>query len=96
MTTTHNGPAVAPTVPVDYMLDRIGSPTDIALTLIARADEHGADARAARNLGDHALAGRFREEERLALTRAKLLVEIAQTEALDTLADSARRIALAL
>lgn len=90
MTTTHPGPAVAPTFPIshDYVTQ--------ALTLIARADEHAADARAARNLDDHRLAGRFREEERAAMQRAKLLVEIAQTEALDAIADAARRLALAL
>lgn len=90
MTTTHNGPAVAPTLPIDL------NPIAHALTLIARADEHAADARAARNLDDHRLAGRFREEERAALQRAKLLIEIAHADALDTIADAARRIALAL
>lgn len=75
----------------------LNDPTALALTYLASADDHAANAREARDLDTpeaHRLAGRFREEERLCLARAKILVGIAQAHALADLADSANTIAL--
>lgn len=67
-----------------------------ALALLAEADLHGEDARTARSMEQHSLAGQFRERERMCLKRAELLVSVAQADALSDIADAARRIALAL
>lgn len=82
----------------------VHDPISKALTYLASADDHGESARDARDLADtldgpacreaHGIAGRFRENERLALQRAKVLAEIAQAQALDTIADALSRIAL--
>lgn len=73
--------------------------TTRALTYLEAADDHAASARQARDLDTpeaHRLAGRFREEERLCLQRAKILATVAQAQALDRVADEAARIGLAL
>jgi hypothetical protein len=77
----------------------ITDPTTQALTYLEAADDHAASARQARDLDTpeaHRLAGRFREEERLCLQRAKILAEIAQAQALASIADTTSRIGLAL
>jgi hypothetical protein len=76
----------------------VTDPTTQAVTFVLAANDHAASAREARNLDTpeaHRLAGRFREEERLCLQRAKILAEIAQAQALGSIADSLARIALA-
>lgn len=75
------------------------TPTAQALTYLEAANDHAASARQARDLDTpeaHRLAGRFREEERMCLQRAKILAEIAQAQALESIADAAQRIGLAL
>lgn len=75
----------------------VTDPTTRALSYLEAADDHAASARQARDLDTpeaHRLAGRFREEERLCLQRAKILAEIAQAQALGDLADATSRIAL--
>lgn len=77
----------------------VTDPTTRALTYLEAADDHAASARQARDLDTpeaHRLAGRFREEERLCLQRAKILAEIGQSQALEAIADAAQRIGLAL
>lgn len=77
----------------------VTDPTTRALTYLEAADDHAASARQARDLDTpeaHRLAGRFREEERLCLQRAKILAEIGQAQALEAIADAAQRIGLAL
>lgn len=76
----------------------VADPTALALTYLASADDHAANAREARALDTpeaHRVAGRFREEERLCLARAKILVGVAQAHALADLANSGHTIALA-
>jgi hypothetical protein len=77
----------------------VTDPTTRALTYLEAADDHAASARQARDLDTpeaHRLAGRFREEERLCLQRAKILAEIAQAQASERVADAAQRLGLAL
>lgn len=77
----------------------VTDPTTRALSYLDAADDHAESARQARDLGTpeaHRLAGRFREEERLCLQRAKILAEIGQAQALDHLAREAQRVGLAL
>jgi len=88
---------------------QVTDPIAHALSYLASADTHGDAAREARNLADAAfaegsvsrgreastLAGRFRECERVDVQRAKVLAEIAQAQALDSIAESLSRIALA-
>lgn len=76
----------------------VTDPTALALTYLASADDHAANAREARALDTpeaHRVAGRFREEERLCLKRAEILSSIAQAQALADLANSHNTIALA-
>jgi hypothetical protein len=78
---------------------QVTDPATLALSHLARAAEHGDDATSARNLDTpegHRLAGRFREEERIAMQRAKVLAAISQAEHLARIAAAAERIALAL
>lgn len=85
-----------PTIPAtpDVAPDTLGH-IDAALALMARADQHAADAMACRALDEHGMAGRFAERERMCMKRADLLVEISKAEALDHIAQRLDRIALA-
>lgn len=76
---------------------QITDPLTLAVSRLASADDHNESARQARALDTpeaHRLAGRFREQERLDLQRARVLAEISQAQALDSIAESLSRIAL--
>lgn len=72
----------------------IADPLDYASTLIAQAEEHAADARTARDLGDHSIAGRFREEQRACMKRAEVEAAISQAASMQRIADALDRLAL--
>lgn len=73
---------------------RCADPIDLAEALIVRADEHATDAREARQLGDHSLAGRFREEQRACIKRAEVHALISQATSMQRIADALERFAL--
>ncbi len=70
-------------------------PITLARTNLASADHHAEAARALRDEGEHSDAGKRREAERLCLKRAEVLALVAQAEALESVAESLNRIALA-
>ena len=94
---------------MNYTTQQVTDPITLALSYLASADDHGESARTSRDLAEHefaegrarngreasSLAGRFRECERLDLQRAKAHAEVAQAQALASIADSLSRLALA-
>jgi len=69
-------------------------PLTLAHMLINKAEGHGDDARASRQVGDHQRAGKDREEERSSMKRAEVLALVSIARSLETLADEAQRVAL--
>lgn len=82
------------TPPLDILI-RCADPLDLAESLVCRAEEHAGDAREARDLGDHSLAGRFREEQRACMKRAEVHALISSATSLQRIADALDRLALA-
>ncbi len=70
-------------------------PLTLALTNLASADHHAEAARDLRDRAEHSDAGKRRESERLCLKRAEVLAAVATAQALDSIAESLNRIALA-
>lgn len=80
---------------MDTNSTHLTDPLALALTNLASADHHAETARMHRTAQDHSAAGVRRESERLCLKRAEILAAVAQAQALDAIADSLNRIALA-
>lgn len=76
--------------------DITADPIALALTDLEASRQHASDARDARNLDDHPLAGRFREEQRAATKRAEVNASISQAISLQRIADALDRFALSL
>lgn len=74
--------------------EQVARPLDMAHTLFEDATLAANAAMDARTGGEHSAAGIWREAERSALQRAKVLATIAQADALDRIADVAAQVAL--
>ena len=77
-----------------HYADITADPIALAISALDASREHARDARAARNLDDHSLAGRFREEQRAATKRAEVNASISQAMSLERIADTLDRLAL--